>query len=188
MNHEFFEALHLLEKERGIPLSHLVEKIKTAILIAVKRDMGASDDSVVEIDPEQERFYVAIRKMVVEEVESPNIEILRDDALKYDKKVQVGDLVEIPLETKQFGRIAAQAAKHVIRQGIREAEKSMLLEEYQSRLHDIVTATVIKLDPKRGNVTLEIGNSEAILPKYEQMPTEELREGSRVKEIGRAHV
>lgn len=123
MNTEFFEALTLLEKEKGIPADYLLEKIKAAIAIAVKRDYGGSENGLVEIDPEKGKFQVAIRKTVVEAVESPNTEILLNDAYKYDKKAEIGSVVDIPLETKQFGRIAAQAAKHVIRQGIREAER-----------------------------------------------------------------
>lgn len=181
MNKEFFDALYLLEKEKGIPVDYLVEKIHNAIAIAVKRDMGGSEDNIVEIDPETGRFYVAVRKTAVEHVENPMFEVSVTDALKYDRKAKAGDIVEIPLETKQFGRIAAQSAKHVIRQGIREAEKGQLLQEYQSRQHDIVTATVLRTDPKRGSVTLELGGSEAMLPKSEQVPGEELRDGERIK-------
>ena len=180
MNHEFFEALSLLEKEKGIPAEYLIEKIQNAISIAIKRDLGA-EDNIVEIDPATERFYVAVRKTVVEDVEDPALEISMVDALKLDRTAQLGGSVQIPLETKQFGRIAAQSAKHVIRQGIREAEKGQLLQEYQSRQHDIVSATVLRIDPKRGSATLEIGGSEAILPKSEQVSTEELVEGKKIK-------
>ncbi len=180
MNSEFFEALALLEKEKGIPAEYLLEKIKNAISIAIRRDANA-EDNIVEIDPAHQRFYVAVRKQVVEEVEDPASEILPDQAKRYNSKAMVGDIVEIPLETKDFGRIAAQAAKHVIRQGIREAERGQLLAEYQSKQFDIVTATILKIDPKKGNATVEIGRSEAILPKNEQIATEELSEGQRVK-------
>ena len=94
---------------------------------------------------------------------------------------KLGDLIEIPLDPKRFGRIAAMSAKHVIRQGIREAERGQLLAEYQSKQCDIVTATVVKSDPRRGNVTVEIGRSEAILPKSEQVPGEEYKDGERIK-------
>lgn len=180
-NSEFFEALSLLEKEKGIPARMLAEKIATAIGNAIRRDMGASDDSLVEIDPVTRRFYVAMRKEVVEEISNPAQEILAEEAKKYDSSATLGDMVEVPLDTKQFGRIAAQTAKHVIRQGIREVERGQLFEEYSSRQHDIVTATVIKTDPKKGNVTLEIGKSEAILPKSEQVPGEELPDNVRIK-------
>ncbi|MEG2087645.1 MAG: NusA N-terminal domain-containing protein, partial [Angelakisella sp.] len=131
MNNEFFEALTLMEKEKGIPAEYLVEKIKIAIGIAVKKDPAGSEDNIVEIDPETKKFYVAMRKLVVEEIEDNLTEITLDAALKVNKRAKVGDIVEIPLEPKKFGRIAAQSAKHVIRQGIREAEKGLLLQEYQ---------------------------------------------------------
>ncbi len=180
MNHEFFEALAMLEREKGIPMEYLVEKIRNAISIAVKRDWG-SEDNIVDIDPESETFYVAVRKTVVQDVEDPMMEISETEAVRYSKKAKVGDIVEIPLETKQFGRIAAQSAKHVIRQGIREAEKGQLLAEYQSRQNDIVSATVLRIDPRKGSATLEIGNSEAMLPKSEQVPGEGLRDGDKIK-------
>lgn len=181
MNSEFFEALALLEKEKGIPAEYMLEKITAAIAIAVKRDYGGTENALVEIDPTAGRFNVAIRKDVVEHVENEYTDILLEDAYKYDKKAEVGNTVEIPLETKQFGRIAAQAAKHVIRQGIREAEKGQLLQEFQSKEHEIVTAIISRIDVKRGAATLEIGRSEAVLPKSEQVPTETLREGERIK-------
>lgn len=180
-NDEFFEALALMEKEKGIPAEQLAEKIATAIGNAIRRDMGASDDSVVEIDPAGRRFYVAMRKEVVEEVYDPAQEILPEEAAKYKSGAVLGDFVEVPLDTKQFGRIAAQTAKHVIRQGIREVERGQLFAEYSSRQYDIVTATVIRTDPRKGNVTLEIGKSEAILPKSEQVPGEALEDNMRVK-------
>ncbi len=181
MNKEFFEALQSMEKEKGIPADYLVEKIKIAIGIAVKKDPAGSEDNIVEIDPATGRFYVAMRKMVVENVEDPFSEIDIEQATKINKKIMMGETIEIPLEPKKFGRIAAQSAKHVIRQGIREAEKGLLLKEYQSRQHDIVTATVLKTDPVRGNVTLELGTSEVMLPKSEQVPGEVLQDGRKVR-------
>jgi len=181
MNTEFFEALTLLEKEKGIPVQYLLEKIKNAIVIAIRRDGEECEDSIVEIDPESGRFYVAFRKTVVEEVENPAAEILHEQALKYDRRAEVGGIVEIPMETKKFGRIAAQAAKHVIRQGIREGEREHLMAEYQSRTQDIVSATVLRIDERKGNLVLEIDKNEAILPKSERVPTEEHREGERIR-------
>lgn len=178
---EFFEALAMLEKEKGIPMEYLLEKIKNAIAIALKRDNEGAADSIVEIDPETGRFYVAFRKTVVENVEDPSTEISLEGALRYNKKAAIDSVVEIPMETREFGRIAAQAAKHVIRQGIREGERDQLLHEYQSRQHDIVTATVLRTDERKGSVTLEIGKHEAMLPKSEQVPTERYRDGERIR-------
>ena len=141
INSEFFEALALLEKERGIPMTYLIEKISNAIAVAIKRDMGGSENTIVEIDPVKRRFYVAVRKQVVEEVEDPENEITLQDATKYSKVAHVGGMVEIPLETKQFGRIAAQSAKHVIRQGISEAEKGQLVQKYQDKKYEIIRSS-----------------------------------------------
>ncbi len=181
MNAEFFEALALLEKERGIGADYLLEKIKNAIVIAVKRDYGESDNIHVDIDPEKQTFKVYLTKEVVEEVENPQTQMTLEEAQTYRARARVGSEVEIPLKTKEFGRIAAQTAKHVIRQGIREAERSQLCEELQSKKGEIVTATVLRIDQKRGAAVLEIGNSEALLPKSEQVPDETLGEGDRVK-------
>lgn len=181
MSNEFFDALNLLEKEKGIPADYLIEKIKNAILNAVKRDYGASDNVIVEIDPEKDAFYVAIRKEVVDEVENPATQIQKEDAKQYAKRGKLDDNVDIMLETKQFGRIAAQTAKHIIRQGIREAERGQMYQDFQSKHHEIVTAVVLKLDPRKGSATLEIGRNEAMLPKSEMVPGEQLREGDRVR-------
>lgn len=181
MNAEFFEALRLLEKEKGIPMSYLVEKISNAIVIAVKKDYNMTDNVFVDIDPVEETFRVYIKKLAVEEVEDRINEIYIEEARKHDKRAKVGELVEIDLETKQFGRIAAQTAKHVIRQGIREAERGQILQEFQSKEHEIVTAVVQKIDPKRGNVTVEIGKTETILPRSEQVEGEQFVEGEHIK-------
>ena len=181
MNAEFFEALALLEKEKGISVEYLCEKIENAIAIAIRRDYIGTEDVKVIIDPETRTFDVAIRKLVVEEVEDPANQILLDKAVKYSKKAQLGDVVDIPLETKEFGRIAAQTAKHVIKQGIREAERGQVLKEFQSREHEIITATVVSTDPVRGSVTLEIDHNEAFLLKSEQIPGEVFQDGERTK-------
>ena len=181
MNAEFFEALALLEKEKGISVEYLCEKIENAIAIAIRRDYIGTEDVNVRIDPETRTFEVAIRKLVVEEVTDPANQILLDKAVKYNKKAQLGDIVDIPLETKEFGRIAAQTAKHVIKQGIREAERGQVLKEFQSREHEIITATVISTDPVRGSVALDIDHNEAFLLKSEQIPGEVLRDGERTK-------
>lgn len=181
MNTEFFEALALLEKEKGISAEYLLEKIRNAIAIAVKRDFGGVENVVVDIDPVRSRFDVSITKNVVETMENPATEILIEDARRYDANASVGDTVEIHLETKQFGRIAAQTAKHVIRQGIREAERGQMIQEFQSKEHEILSAVVLRTDPKKGTVTLELGKNEATLPKNEQVPGEVLKEGDHIK-------
>ncbi len=182
MNEELFGALEMLEKERGISAEYLLEKVKNAIAIAVRKDYEVEEENVsIVMDPESGAFEVKLLQDVVEEVENPHTQISLEDAKKIKKKYKVGDQVETVLQTTDFGRIAAQTAKHVIRQGIREAERSQMYTEMQSKSHEIVTALVTRVDPVRGVVALEIGKNEAILPRNEQVPGEVLREGERVK-------
>ena len=181
MNNEFFDALELLEREKGIPADYLVEKISTAIAMAVRRDYGGIENVLVDIDTEKRKFKVSIIKTAVEEVQDEVNEIQIDEALTHSKKARVGEPVEIKLETKQFGRIAAQTAKHVIRQGIREAEREQMLEQFKSKLHEVVTGKVQKIEPVSGNVTLEIDHNEVMLFKNEQLESDEFVEGDYVK-------
>lgn len=181
MNNEFFDALALLEKEKGIPMDYLLDRIKTAIGMAVKRDYGGIENVLVEIDDNTRKFKVSMMKTAVEEIEDEVNEILIDDALKVTKKAKVGDTIEIPLETKQFGRIAAQTAKHVIRQGIREAEREQMIEQFRSKLHEVVTGRVQRVEPQSGNVTLEIDHNEVMLFRNEQLETDAFTEGDFVK-------
>ena len=180
-NAEFFEALQLLVKEKGIDGEYLLEKIRAAIVLAVKKDFGGDDNILVEMDPASGKFAVCIRKTVVEEIENPEFELTADQAVKYKKSAKVGDVIEIPLETKQFGRIAAQTAKHVIRQGIREAERGQKLIEFQRHNQELITVRVTRVDPVSGAATVEIGKSEAVLPRTEQVGEEVLREGMHIK-------
>ena len=183
MNAEFFEALAMLEKERGLPADYLLEKIKNAIVIAVKKDYEVEDENVsVVIEPDQGKFSVSLLKTVVEEVEDPATEISLEEAQQKKKSCKVGDEYAIPLKTKDFGRIAAQTAKHVIRQGLKEAERSQMYAEMQSKAHEIISAVVTNIEPVKGIVTLELGKGGvATLPRNEQVAGEELREGQHVK-------
>ena len=180
-NAEFFEALQLLVKEKGIDGEYLLEKIRAAIVLAVKKDYGGKENIFVVMDPATGEFSVSLRKTVVEEVEDPDEQLLPEEAVKYKKTAKVGDVIDIKLETKQFGRIAAQTAKHVIRQGIREAERGQKLMEFQRHNQELVTVRVSRVDPQTGAATVEIGKSEAVLPRTEQVADETLKEGMHVK-------
>lgn len=181
MTKEIFEALKLMAEESGIPESYLADKISSAIITAAKKDYGSKDVVFCEIDIENNIFKVYVRKTVVNDVEDEYTQILLEDALKVDKNAMVGEFIDIPLETRKFGRIVAQNAKHVIRQGVKEAERGQTFEEFQSRNKELVTAVVQRIDPKTGNATITIGRGEAVLPKAEQVPNEELHEGAHIK-------
>ena len=178
---EFFLALRMLEKEKGIPMEYLVEKIQAAIAIAVKRDYGVQDNVRVTINPETNEFSAAIVKTIVDEVTDDTLEISVEAAAKYTRKPVVGNVVEIKLDTRDFGRIAAQSAKHVIHQGIREAERGQQIQEFQKRTQELVSVLVTRVDPQTGNATIQIGTAEAVLPKSEQIEGEVLVEGSHIK-------
>ena len=180
-NKEFFEAILMLEKEKGIPADFLLEKVCAAIVTSVRKDYGGADVVFCDCNPEKNQLRVYVKKTVVEEVQDEMTEICQEDAVKYKKNALVGDVVEVVLETKEFGRIAAQTAKNVIRQGIRDAERGLVLREFQSKQQELVTGKVQRVDPKTGNVTLEIGKAEAILPKGEQVPEETFKDGQLVK-------
>ncbi|MEG1614596.1 MAG: transcription termination factor NusA [Oscillospiraceae bacterium] len=181
MNEEFFEAVKMMEKERGIPAEYLYEKIQNAIVVAVKRMYNGKDVVFCEINPDKLEMNVVLHKNVVETIADEDTDILIDEAKKYKATARAGDIIEIPLETKEFGRIAAQTAKHVIRQGIRDAERGQMMQEFQSHNQEIVTAKVQSIDRRTGNATLEIGKAEALLPKSEQIPEEVLRDGDLIK-------
>ncbi len=185
MNAEFFAAIEDIEKEKGIPKEYMLDKINQALLAALKKDKPAAAECVrVDVDEAKKRIDMYIQKTVVEEVENPEIELTKDEAKKFSSKAQVGDIVNVPVETKKFGRIAAQAAKQVIIQGIREAERSIVYEEFTSKEHEILTGVVSKIEPN-GSISVRISsNSEftrAVLPAGERVPGEDLEIGERVK-------
>ncbi len=180
-NKEFFEALSFMEQEKGIPAEYIAEKIAAAIVVALRKDYGTTENIICTIDPESQIFKVVLRKDIVDEVEDPRIQILRDEAKAQYKAKATDEFVEIEMDTRQFGRIVAQTAKHVIRQGIRDVERSQSLSEFQSHNRELLTAVVERIDPKTGNAAVTIGKSEATLPKLEQVPDEELHEGDHIK-------
>jgi N utilization substance protein A len=178
---EFFEALRFMEAEKGIPAEYIAEKISAAIVVALRKDYGTTENITCIIDCEKEIFKVILRKDIVDEVEDPRVQILRDEAKTQYKAKANAEFVEIEMDTRQFGRIVATTAKHVIRQGIRDVERSQTLSEFQSHNRELLTAVIQRIDPKTGNAAVTIGKSEATLPKLEQVPGEELKEGDHVK-------
>lgn len=180
-NKELFEALRLLEKEKGIPVEYMIAQIKRAIVSACKNLYGGNENVDIKMDPEKNAFAVKIIKTVVEEVEDENFEIALEDAKLISKRAAVGKELGILLEPKKFGRIAVQTARSVIRQGIRDGEKGQMLVEFQSKQQEIATATVERVDPVTGNATIRFGKAETVLPKGEQIADEVLREGDTIK-------
>ena len=182
-NKELFEALRMFEKEKDIPMDYMLMQIEKAITIACKNYFDGNEDVIFKADPEKNSFDVKLKKTVVDEVFDPSYEVSLEEAAQINKrkKFEIGDEIEVPLDPKKLGRIAISAARNVIRQGIRAGEKGQSLLEFQSKLGEIVTATVERIDPKSGIATIKIGKSEAMLPKSEQIGCENLKEGDHVK-------
>ncbi|MBQ1412818.1 MAG: transcription termination/antitermination protein NusA [Clostridia bacterium] len=176
-----FQALALLEEEMHIPVDYMIEKITSAIRIALKKSNNGNDDIMIRIDPESKVFSVFIHKKVVEQVTDPGREVLLDVALQNDPLAEIGETVAIKQDPKQFGRIAAQTAKHIIHQGIRDVEKGQAEKEIQSRIQELVTATVERVNPETGDVIVKIGNNTMVLTRKEQVENETYTVGDLIK-------
>lgn len=181
MNKELFEALDILEKEKGISKEYMIERIEAALLSAYRKENGGYENARVKLDTVKQDVKLYKQLTVVEEVTDPNTEISLEDARMKSKRYKIDDVYEIEQKTKLFGRIAAQAAKQVIIQGIREAERGNMIREYEEKKEEIVSAVVVRVDPTTSNATIEIGKNEMVLPRNEQIPGETLQVGDRIK-------
>ena len=184
---DIFENLAALAEEKGIDIEILGEKIKSAIERSLKTNLHFDDDEDyvdVKVDVKNRRFDVAILKEVIEVVDTlyePEKEIVLEEARKIDPKLEVGDHVRCPIDTKTFKRIAAKNAKDLIRQGFSTAERQRLSEIWGQYQDEAVSATVTKIEPKTGFATLEINHNEVMLPRTEQIPGETLEVGQVIK-------
>ena len=182
---EIFAALAMLEKERGISQTFMMDKIVQALTTAYKRDHEGVENVVVDVDENKKDLKMYVQKEVVEEVEFPGTQLSVEEAKTLSAKYAVGDIVNLPVDNVEFGRIAAGNGKQVIIQGLREAESGMVYEEYNSKQHEILTGVISQIDPRTGGATLRIGTgadaTNAFLSKSEQVVGEELVEGQRIK-------
>lgn len=179
MNTEFLEALHALEKERGITVDILIDAIEAALLSAYRRNFGSSANARVHIDRYTGECRVFSKLTVTDDVQDPNAEISLTDARRISPSYEVGDIVESEITPRNFGRIAAQTAKQVVVQRIREAERNMVFEEFSNREGDIVTGVIQRMEQR--SAYIELGRAEAVLAPQEQMPGERLYPGVRIK-------
>ncbi|MDZ7672290.1 MAG: transcription termination factor NusA [Halanaerobiales bacterium] len=179
MNLDFLNALEDIEKDKGIAKEVLLEAIEVALLSAYKKDFGSKENVTVEINEENGKVMVFSRKKIVEEVSNSNYEISIDDAKEIDSSIEEGDYLDVEVTPENFGRIAAQTAKQVVMQRIREAERDVMYEEYKRKEGEIITGTIQRFH--KDNVLIDMGKTEALLPVSEQIPTENYRVGSRLK-------
>ena len=184
---EVFAALRELEKTKGIPVDYMVERMKQGMANAYRKDRedrrDVPADNVV-VDLSEKGLFVHVVKTVVEEVEDTALEIHIDAAKNYNPDIQLGDSLSIPVDVDKFSRIAAQTFKQVLIQGIREAERGMVYESYADKAQELLTATVLRIDPN-GNVFVRVGQgneaSDAVLRTSEQIPGETYTEGQMLR-------
>ena len=182
-----FDSLRELEKTKGIPVDYMVERLKQGMANAYRKDRedrrDVPADNVV-VDLSENGLFLSIVKTVVEEVEDTALEIHIDAARNLNPNVQVGDNITIPVDFQKFGRIAAQTFKQVVIQGIREAERGVVYDNYANKAQELLTGTVLKMDPS-GDIFVRIGQgneaSDAVMRTSEQIPGEVWHEGDKIK-------
>ncbi|AND39431.1 transcription termination factor NusA [Cytobacillus oceanisediminis] len=179
MSSELLDALTLLEKEKGISRDVIIEAIEAALVSAYRRNFNQAQNVRIDLNLGNGTMRVFARKEVVDEVFDPRLEISVEDAQKINPNYQVEDVVEMEVTPKDFGRIAAQTAKQVVTQRVREAERGIIYSEFIDREEDIMTGIVQRTDPKF--IYVSLGKIEAILPANEQMPNERYQPHDRIK-------
>ncbi|KMK77250.1 transcription termination factor NusA [Alkalihalobacillus pseudalcaliphilus] len=179
MNTEFMDALTTLEKEKGISKEVIIEAIEAALISGYKRNFNSAQNVRVDVDRDNGRIRVFARKTVVEEVFDARLEIAVEQAKKIHPSYEVDDIVEIEVTPKDFGRIAAQTAKQVVTQRVREAERGIIYADFIDREEDIMTGIVQRQDHRF--IYVDLGKVEALLPINEQMPNESYAHNDRIK-------
>lgn len=178
-NKELILALEELEKEKGIKKEYLLESIETALVTAYKRNFDALENVKVEMDPQTGATHVYAMKEVMESANDPALEITLKEAQKINKDLNIGDSVGVEIVPRDFGRIAAQTAKQVIIQKLREAERDVIFSEFNDRKGEIVSGIIQKAD--HNIVVMDLGKLEGVMPTKEQIPTEHYRVNDKIK-------
>ncbi|NLC04693.1 MAG: transcription termination/antitermination protein NusA [Tissierellia bacterium] len=181
MNQDFIDALHEIEKEKGISTDIIFEALESALISSYKKNFGSAQNVLVDINKENGKVLVYSTKDVVEVVNDPYLEISLDDAKKINDKNEIGDLIQIEITPKDFGRIAAQTAKQVVIQRIKDAERDVIYDDFINRENEIITGSIQRIS--KNNVFIDLGKTEGILPPTEQIEGEEYEQGDRLKLI-----
>lgn len=179
MNKELLNAIAFLSKEKGVSTDVICDSLEAVLITAYKKEPEANPLADVELNRETGDYRIVAVKTVVEDVVNDHGEISLEDARKLNPEYEVGDVVNVDVTPSNFGRIAAQAAKQVMIQRLREAERSIVYDEFYNRTDDIITGLIQRIENK--NVYVDLGKAEAILPASEQIPTETYTVGQRIK-------
>ena len=179
MNYEILEALSQITKDKNIDMDFVIKTLESGLMLAAKKKFGNTDNIKVEVNGKSGEVKIAATKKVVKEVTNPNTEILLADAKKLYSNVKSGEEVEVEIGFDEFGRNAIIVAKQNLIQKVREAERDRIYEEYKDKIEDIVTGSVQQVD--KGNLLVNLGKAEGIIPLKEQIPKEKYRQGDRIR-------
>ncbi|MBC8590508.1 transcription termination factor NusA [Wansuia hejianensis] len=179
MNEDFINALYEIEKEKGISKDIIFEALESALISSYKKNFGSSQNVIVEMDKETGEATVYSIRDVVENVENEYLEISLDDAKKINDMYEIGDVARIEITPRDFGRIAAQTAKQVVIQRIKDAERDVIYDEFINRENEIITGMIQRIS--KNNVFIDLGKTEAILPPTEQIEGENYSQSDRLK-------
>lgn len=179
MNKELLNAIAFLSKEKGVSTDVICDSLEAVLITAYKKEPEANPIADVELNRETGDYRIVAAQTVVDEVENPHNEISLEDARKINPEYEVGDVVNVDVTPDNFGRIAAQAAKQVMIQRLREAERNIVYDEFYNRTDDIITGLIQRIENR--NVYVDLGKAEAVLPVSEQIPTENYAVGQRIK-------
>lgn len=179
MNKEFIRALEEIEQEKGIQKSIILESIEKALAKSYEKNFDENDNVEIKINEETGDVSVHALKEVVEEVQDPNTQISLEEALKKRKKINVGDILKVKIAPKNFGRVAAQTARNIVIQQIKDAERQSIYDDYISREREIITGDVQRID--FNNIYINLGKTEGFIPPSEQVPNENIKPGDRIK-------
>lgn len=178
---DFIDALHEIEREKGISKEIIFDTLESALISSYKKNFNSAQNVLVEMDRETGAVKVYATKDVVEDIENEYLQISLEDAKVIDEKHQIGDLIKIEITPKDFGRIAAQTAKQVVIQRIKDAERDVIYDEFINRENEIITGQIQRIS--KNNIYIDLGKTEGILPPTEQIDGEEYNQGDRLKLI-----
>jgi len=181
MNYDILEAFGQIAKEKNLELDYVLQTVESALASAVKKKYNTEDNVRVEIDRTEGEIKVFLTKKVVEEVTNPGQEMTVEEASEYYEDVEIGQVLDVPMAFEDFGRNAIATAKQILIQRVREAEREKIFQEYKNRVGELVTGNVQQVD--KGNIIVNLGRAEAIVPPREQIRKEKFRQGDRIRAV-----
>ncbi len=181
MNYDILEAFGQIAKEKNLELEYVLQTVEAALVSAVKKKYNVEDNVRVEIDKTEGEIKVFLTKKVVENVVNPGQEMTVDEASEFYEDVEIGQILDVPMPFEEFGRNAIATAKQILIQRVREAEREKIFQEYKDRVGELVTGNVQQVD--KGNIIVNMGRAEAIIPGREQIKKEKFRQGDRVRAV-----